>query len=65
MLQLIPPEAERESEADRKLLNYIRREERRRHAWDVQARTGGRRGGRERLGSDRVTLVFLEVINLY
>ena len=61
MLQLIPPEAERESEADRKLLNYIRREERRRHARDLQVSPGGRRGGRERSRSDRVTLVFLEV----
>ena len=64
MLQSIPPEAERESEAYRKLLNYIRREERRRHAWDVQTRPRGRRGGRERLGSDRVTVVFLEVTHL-
>ena len=62
MLQLVPPEAERESEADRKLSNDTRGEERRRHARHLQARSGGRRGGRERLGSDRVTLVFLEVI---
>ena len=61
MLQLIPLEAERKSEAYLKLLNDTRGEERLRHAWDVQACPGGRRGGRERLGSDRVTPVFLEV----